>query len=193
VADNFSLPSIPLGFGTIDNVSLDIGTTLDILALNIDFLVGIGKPDAPCQWIADPLSGTICVQAGILNNGMDVLIQGGIGLGLAIDLGIASGSASIIIAVQLQINGVPGGAVITILLLLTGQAQVDVLGGLASASISLTAGLGFSVQILPAPADINLIGTASVGIHISICWVVNISWSGSWTFQKELPLQQLLP
>jgi hypothetical protein len=193
VADNFSLPSIPLGFGTIDNVSLDIGTTLDILALNIDFLVGIGRPDAPCQWIADPLSGTICVQAGILNNGMDVLIQGGIGLGLAIDLGIASGSASIIIAVQLQINGVPGGAVITILLLLTGQAQVDVLGGLASASISLTAGLGFSVQILPAPADINLIGTASVGIHISICWVVNISWSGSWTFQKELPLQQLLP
>jgi hypothetical protein len=167
VADNFSLPSIPLGFGTIDNVSLDIGTTLDILALNIDFLVGIGKPDAPCQWIADPLSGTICVQAGILNNGMDVLIQGGIGLGLAIDLGIASGSASIIIAVQLQINGVPGGAVITILLLLTGQAQVDVLGGLASASISLTAGLGFSVQILPAPADINLIGTTLVDVLLA--------------------------
>jgi hypothetical protein len=192
VTDDFTLPSIPLGLGTIENISLDIGTTLDILALNIDFLVGIGSPDAPCQWIVDPLTGTICVQAGIQNNGIDVLIQAGIGLGLSIDLGIASGSASIVIAVQLQINGVSGGAVITILLLLTGQAQVDVLGGLASAAITLTAGLGFSIDTAP-PPDINLIGTASVGIHISICWVVNISWSGSWTFQKELPFNPLLP
>jgi hypothetical protein len=188
VTDNFTLPDIPLGLGTIENLSLDIGATLDILALNIDFLVGIGTPDAPCQWIVDPLTGTICVQAGIQNNAVDILIQAGIGLGLSIDLGIASGSASIVISVQLQING----TVITILLLLTGQAQVDVLGGLASAAITLTAGLGFSINV--ADLDINLLGTASVGIHISLCWVINISWSGSWTFQKELPfnpLQQL--
>jgi hypothetical protein len=185
VTDDFTLPSIPLGLGTIENISLDIGATLDILALNIDFLVGIGSPDAPCQWIVDPLTGTICVQAGIQNNAMDILIQAGIGLGLSIDLGIASGSASIVIAVQLQING----SVVTILLLLTGQAEVDVLGGLASASITLTAGLGFSINV--ADLDINLLGTASVGIHISICWVVNISWSGSWTFQKQLPFNPL--
>ncbi|MGD0097085.1 MAG: hypothetical protein ABSB60_11355 [Terracidiphilus sp.] len=192
VSDDFTLPSIPLGLGTIENISLDINATLDILGLNIDFLVGIGSPDAPCQWIVDPLTGTLCVQAGIQNNGMDVLVQAGIGLGLSIDLGIASGSASIVIAVQLQINGVTGGAVITVLLLLTGQAQVDVLGGLASAAITLTAGLGFSIDTAP-PPDINLIGTASVGIHISICWVINISWSGSWTFQKQLPFNPLLP
>lgn len=185
VTDNFQLPSIPLGPGTIEDVSLDIGTTLDILGLNIDFLVSIGTPDAPCHWIVDPLSGTVCIQAGVQNNAIDILIEGGIGLGLAIDLGIASGSASIVIAVQIQING----EVITLMLLLTGQAQVDVLGGLASASITLTAGLGFSIDL--ANADIDLIGTASVGIHISICWVVNISWSGSWTFEKELPLKQI--
>jgi len=189
VTDNFILPSIPLGLGTIDNVSLDIGATLDIVGLEIDFLVGIGSPTAPVQWIADPLSGTICVQAGVQNNEMTVLIQAGIGLGLSIDLGIASGSASIIIAVQLQINGVTGGALITIMLLLTGQASVDVLGGLASAAITLTAGLGFSIDT--ANEAIDLIGTASVGIHISICWVVNISWSGSWTFQKQLPFDPL--
>jgi hypothetical protein len=181
VSDDFTLPSIPLGLGQISNISLDIGTTLDILGLEIDFLVGIGSPTAPCQWTVDPLSGTICVQAGIQNNAMDILIQAGIGLGLAINLGIASGSASITIAVQLQING----SVITIMLLLTGQAQVDVLGGLASASITLTAGLGFTID---APADeVGVIGTASVGIHISICWIINISFSGSWTFQKQLP------
>ncbi len=189
VTDNFILPSIPLGLGTIENVSLDIGATLDIVGLTIDFLVGIGSPDAPVQWIADPLTGTICVQAGIQSNEMTVLIQAGIGLGLSIDLGIASGSASIVIAVQLQINGVTGGAVITIMLLLTGQASVDVLGGLASASITLTAGLGFSIDT--ANEDIDLIGTAGVGIHISICWVINISWSGSWTFEKQLPFDPL--
>jgi hypothetical protein len=186
VTDNFSLPDIPLGPGTISNVSLDIGATLNIVALTIDFLVSIGTTDAPCQWIVDPLSGTILVQAGILQNKMDILIQGGVGLGLAIDLGIASGSASIVIAVRLQING----SVVTILFLLTGQAQVDVLGGLASAAITLTAGLGFSIDV--ADLDIDLIGTASVGIHISICWVINISWSGSWTFQKQLPFNPLL-
>jgi len=189
VTDNFALPSIPLGLGTIENVSLDIGASLDIVGLSIDFLVGIGSPTAPVQWIADPLSGTICVQAGVQSNEMTVLIQAGIGLGLSIDLGIASGSASIVVAVQLQINGVPGGALITILLLLTGQASVDVLGGLASAAITLTAGLGFSINT--ANEAINLIGTASVGIHISICWVINISWSGSWTFQKQLPFDPL--
>jgi hypothetical protein len=186
VSDGFTLPDIPLGLGTISNVSLDIGTTLDILSLTIDFLVSIGTPDAPCHWIVDPLSGTLCVQAGIVKNKTNILIQAGIGLGLAIDLGIASGSASIVIAVQVQVSG----SVVTLLLLLTGQAQVSVLGGLASAAITLTAGLGFSIDL--ADLDINLIGTASVGIHISICWVVNISWSGSWTFQKELPYNPLL-
>jgi hypothetical protein len=183
VQDNFSLPDIPLGPGTISNVSLNIGAALDIVALNIDFLVGIGTPNAPCQWIVDPLSGTVMVQAGIQNNALAIIIQGGIGLGLAIDLGIASGSASIVVAVRLQIDG----STITILFLLTGQAQVTVLGGLASAAISLTAGLGCTIQAAASPPNMGLIGTAAVGIHISICWVINISFSGSWTFQKQLP------
>ena len=182
VTDNFDLPAIPLGPGTIDNVSLDIGATLNILALQIGFLVSIGTPDTPCHWIVDPLAGTVCIQAGVQNNAIDVLIEGGIGLGLSIDLGIASGSASITIAVQITINP----PIIKLMLLLTGQAQVDVLGGLASAAITLTAGLGFSVNI--DDGDIDVIGTASVGIHISICWIINISLSGSWTFEKQLPL-----
>lgn len=183
VSDTFTLPDIPLGPGTISDISLGIGTTLDIIGLSIDFLVSIGTPDAPCHWIVDPLSGTFCLQAGVQSNSIDFLIQAGIGVGLSLDLGIASGSASIVIAVSIQIQG----ANITLMLLLTGQASVDVLDGLASASITLTAGLGLSYN--PANStDVDLIGTASVGIHISICWVVNISWSGSWTFQKEVNL-----
>jgi hypothetical protein len=186
VTDNFSLPDLPLGPGTIQNVSLDIGTTLDIVGLNIDFLVGIGTPDTPCHWIVDPLSGTFCIQAGIQQNELDILIQGGIGAGLAIDLAIASGSASIVIAVQVQVQG----SDVTLLFLLTGQAQVDVLDGLASACLTITAGLGLALNP-SVPRDVNLIGTAQVGIHLSICWVCNIDWSGSWTFQKEINLTAL--
>ena len=161
---------------------------MDIVGLSIDFLLSIGTPDAPCHWIVDPLSGTFCLEIGVQNNAPDILIQAGIGVGLAIDLGIASGSASITIAVQIQVQGSP--VTITLLFLLTGQAEVDVLGGLASAAITLTAGLGLSFNPSQ-PLDVNLIGTAAVGIHISICWVINISFSGSWTFQKEINLQQL--
>ncbi len=188
VTDNFALPSIPLGPGTINDLSLDIGATMDIVGLSIDFLLSIGTPDAPCHWIVDPLSGTFCLEIGVQNNAPDILIQAGIGVGLAIDLAVASGSASITIAVQIQVQGSP--VTITLLFLLTGQAEVDVLGGLASAALTITAGLGLSFN--PSDLlDVNLIGTASVGIHISICWVINISWSGSWTFQKEINLQQL--
>jgi hypothetical protein len=188
VSDNFALPSIPLGPGTINDISLDIGATMDIVALSIDFLLSIGTPDAPVHWIVDPLSGTFALEIGVQDNAPNILIQAGIGIGLAIDLGIASGSASITIAVQIQISGSP--VLITLMFLLTGQAEVDVLGGLASAALTITAGLGLSFNPSD-PLDANLIGTASVGIHISICWVINISWSGSWTFQKEINLQQL--
>ena len=184
VTDDFSLPSIPLGPGTIDDVSINIGATLDILGLSIGFMVSIGTKEAPCHWIVDPLSGVVAIGAGVKNNKLDIFIEGGIGLGLAIDLGIASGSASIVIAVSIEING----SQVTLMLLLTGQAQVDVLGGVASAAITLTAGLGLQFGLAIPPKDVTLIGTAAVGIHISICWVVNIDFSGSWTFQKQLAL-----
>jgi len=47
-----------------------------------------------------------------------------------IDLAIAEGSTSITIAVRLDVTG----STITIMFILNGQASVDVLGGLASAS-----------------------------------------------------------
>ena len=79
---------------------------------------------------------------------------------------------------------------------LTGQASVDVLDGLASASLTLSASLGFSISPLPVPeidpptveipsTDITLLASCSVGIHISICWVVSVSWDGSWSFSQS--------
>jgi hypothetical protein len=189
VQDTFALPAIPLGPGTIENISLDLGADIDIVNLDVGFLVGIGSPDAPVHWIVDPMSGTGCLQAGVQDGALAVLIQLGLGLGLAIDLAVASGSASITIAFQVQVNGNE----YELMLLLTGQAQVSVLGGVASAAITMSCGLGLEFEVPPpqGPEQVTAIGTASVGINISICWVVSIDWSGSWSFSHQFELPAL--
>ena len=161
---------------------------MDIVGLSIDFLLSIGTPDAPVHWIVDPLSGTFCLEIGVQNNAPDILIQAGIGIGLAIDLGIASGSASITIAVQIQISGTPTLSPSSSCLPVRPRWMSSA-DWPAPLSPSPPDSASASTHLIR--SDANLIGTASVGIHISICWVINISWSGSWTFQKEINLQQL--
>jgi hypothetical protein len=82
---------------------------------------------------------------------------------------------------------------------------VDVLDGLASASLTLSAALGFSlspplppIKFTPTPPTlpptsltigqetITLLAACSVGIHISIAWVVSVSWDGSWHFSQSV-------
>jgi hypothetical protein len=59
-----------------------------------------------------------------------------------------------------------------------------VLGGLASASLSLTASIGVSANL---SADtVTFLGSVAVGIHISICWVISVNFDGSWQFSQTL-------
>ena len=193
ISDTFSIADLPLGLGQLTDISLDLGLQVTLSPLSVDFLVGLGAPENPFNWIASPLAGNGLMNFGVQQSLPAFVIQAGIGLGLAIDLGIASGSASITIAVELDVTT----ASIELVATLTGQASVDVLDGLASASLTLSAGLGFQVAPLPVPkleidpptveipaVDVTLLATCSVGIHISICWVVSVSWDGSWEFQQ---------
>ena len=198
ISDTFSIADLPLGLGQLTDISLDLGLQVTLSPLSVDFLVGLGAPDNPFNWIASPLAGNGLMNFGVQQSLPAFVIQAGIGLGLAIDLGIASGSASITIAVELDVTT----ASIELVATLTGQASVDVLDGLASASLTLSAGLGFKVEPLPVPVinpptveipavDVTLLATCSVGIHISICWVVSVSWDGSWEFQQTFQTPQL--
>ncbi|MFL6313346.1 MAG: hypothetical protein ACJ71W_14690 [Terriglobales bacterium] len=197
VEDNFALPTLPLGLGELSGISLDLGLGIQLSPLSAGFTVGIGSPDNPFNWIVSPLAGNGLVDLGLKNNRPNIDLQAGIGLALAIDLGIASGSASIVIALNVDINP----PAITLMVLLTGQASVDVLDGLASASLTLTAGIGVSISPLPVPPNvkiivlppeidfpaetINMLATVSVGIHLSVCWVANVDWDGSWQFSQS--------
>ena len=193
VEDSFALPTLPLGLGELSGISLDLGLAIQLSPLSAGFTVGIGSPDNPFNWIVSPLAGNGLVDIGLKNNAPNIDLQAGIGLALAIDLGIASGSASIVIALNVDVN--PPS--ITLVVLLTGQASVDVLDGLASASLTLTAGIGVSIDPLPVPTikilppeidfpseTITMIATVSVGIHLTVAWVVSVDWDGSWQFSQ---------
>jgi hypothetical protein len=206
VRDVITLPTLPLGFGYIEDIGLSLGFDVDVLALDMSFYVGVGSPQQPFAWLASPLAGNGFIALGA-DKQLGVVMQGGIGVGLGIDLAIASGSASVVLAVRLDTTKVPFG----VMVLLTGNASVDVLDGLASASLTLTAGLG--VQVSPGPPEdllkippdmidfinktsITLSAEVDVAIHLSICWVVHIDWSGEWGFSETLngsSLTSLLP
>jgi hypothetical protein len=183
VQQGFTLPTIPLGFGDISDLGIDLGFTATIPS-DAAFHVGIGSKQEPFQWLVDPLSGTGAIVLGVDHGAIDVYIEAGLGVGLAIDVGIASGSASIVIGMSLEI----GSGAITLGLMLTGQAEVDVLGGLASASLTLSAALQITLKPLPSPNEADLAGQVAVGIHISICWVINIDFDGSWGFSTTVSL-----
>ena len=195
VRDTFALPTLPLGLGDLSDISLDLGLAVTLSPLSADFIIGIGNPGNPFNWILSPLAGNGAIDIGVQGGAPHFMIQGGIGLGLSIDVGIAEGSASITLAVQITVNG----STITLLIILNGQASVDVLGGVASASLSLTAAVGISVNPLPVPQinlnppgitfpseDITFIAQVAVGIHISICWVVSVDFDGTWQFSQSV-------
>jgi len=200
VREAFSIADLPLGLGQLTDVSLDLGLSLQLSPLSVDFALGIGNPGNPFNWIVSPLAGNGLMQFGVQANKPSVTIQAGIGLGLAIDLAIASGSASVTIAFQIDATG----SAVTLMAILSGQASVDVLDGLASATVTLTAALGLGVDPVPpainpfppdpfkpvtiGPEKITLLASCSVGIHLTVCWVASVDWDGTWNFQQSVTM-----
>jgi hypothetical protein len=191
VHDGFALPTIPLGFGEVQDVAIDLGLAIEILKSG-DFHVGLGSPEKPFTWIVDPLAGTGAIVLGAADGKPNVFIEAGIGAALAIDVVVASGSASIVLELSISTNVQP----FALTAALTGKADVDVLGGLASASITLMAAItivpdyshgGPNLQH-PLPDGVDLTAAVAVGIHLSICWVVSVDFDGSWAFSQHVPL-----
>jgi hypothetical protein len=197
VRENFPIPKLPLGVGYMEDISLKLGFDVDVLSKKMGFFIGLGDPQTPFHWLVSPLSGNGMLQLGASDQ-LGVVMEAGIGVGLAIDLAILSGSASIVIAVRFDATRNPIG----VMVLLTGQASVDVLDGLASASLSLTAGVGVAVQRGPItiPPDpiaflkgsvVILSAEVAVGVHISVCWLVHVDFDGSWPFSETISGQTL--
>jgi hypothetical protein len=199
IQNEFALPNLPLGAGQITDVAVAMGLDVSLSPFDVRFIAGLGSSPKPFRWIVSPLAGTGVVQVGIGAKGLDILVQCGIGVGLAIDLGIAAGSASVAIALELNTGPSP----FEIRVILSGRASVDVLRGLASATITLAAGVGIippeellkppflPPRVLPPLTEIpsftvGLTASVSVGIHITVCWVVDVDFDGYWQFRQDI-------
>ena len=181
VQQGFTLPTIPLGFGEIQDLGLNLGFSATI-PKSLAFSVGIGSQQDPFQWVVSPLAGTGAIVLGVQDGGPNVYIEASLGLGLSLSVAIASGSASIEVGLALDV----GTNEVSIAASLTGKAELDVLGGLASASLTLSATISVTIEQSPHQADLS--AQCSVGIHISICWVIDISFDGSWGFSETIAL-----
>jgi hypothetical protein len=186
VSDTLAVPRIPLGFGDIHDVTVDLGVDA-VIPSDASFHVALGSKEKPFTWLVSPLSGTGAIVLGVAKGELDVYVEAGIGAGLEIDVAIASGGASITLDLAITITGSDIGVTAGLL----GQAEVDVLDGLASVSLTLAASITMTPQpALPAfpPHDIDLTAAVAVGIHISICWVVDVDFDGSWQFTQDVPV-----
>ena len=207
IRDSFGLPQLPLGIGFIEGVALDLGATINLLPPKLSLSCGISAPDNPFHWLVSPLSGTGCVVVGFEDALPAITVQLGLGVGLDIDIGIAQGGASIVLGFQVSVDATS----IDFLATLTGQASVDVLDGLASATITLTAGLGLKPEPFPPRLpplslsgvanykpfdDIIFQATCGVGIHLTVGWLVHVDFDGDWQFSKKIDVPsvgQILP
>jgi hypothetical protein len=177
------LPTLPLGLGELQHIGMNLGLAIEIPS-SAEFTVELGSKDDPFTWIVDPLAGNGAVVLGTSGGDMGVFIEAGIGAALALDVAVASGSASIILDFSVQIQ--PPNLQLAIAL--TGNATVDVLDGLASASLTLTATVSVELQPVTSPTEADFYGAVAVGIHISIAWVVSVDFDGDWSFSQSVPL-----
>jgi len=191
VKDGFTMPTIPLGLGEIEDIAIDLGMAIEIPD-HADFHVELGSQDKPFTWIVDPLAGTGAIVLGTSDGDKGVIIEAGIGAALAIDLAVASGSASIVIEVSISTNISP----FALTYALVGNATVDVLDGLASVSLTLAASITASLHwqypqpdpLHPLPDSVDFGAGVAVGIHISVAWVASVDFDGSWSFNQRIPL-----
>ena len=186
VREVFALPKLPLGLGQVTDVALDLGMTLGLAPKSLEFTAGIGSQEKPFHWLVSPLSGTGAVEVGVRDGDPTIMIEGGLGVGLSIDVGIASGAASVVIA--LQVDNKTG--VFIIRAILVANASVDVLGGLVSASLTMSAALGlvpdFPFPPPPIMTQITLLAAVGVGIHLTVGWLVHVDFDGYWQFTQTL-------
>lgn len=97
-------------------------------------------------------------------------------------MGIASGSVSVVFALQVDNRVTP----IELKVMFIGQAAVDVLDGLATVTLNLSAAMGIAPDRLPIPHKITLFADVAVAIHISVCWVADVDFDGPWHVSQVL-------
>jgi hypothetical protein len=156
---SLGLPSVAVGVFSLENIALSADCRVPFLgaeAVTVGF--GFCRKDAPFRLTVMAIGGGGWVAVRLSPKGLVVLEMGlEAGASLSIDLGVASGSVSVMIGVYLRLEGDEGQ--------LTGyfriRGEVDVLG-LASASITLELSLHYEFDTG------KLVGRASLRLEVEV-------------------------
>ncbi|WP_435592695.1 LysM peptidoglycan-binding domain-containing protein [Nocardia sp. bgisy118] len=155
-----ALPSVAVGVFTLENIALSADCRVPFLGEAVTVGFGFCSKESPFRLTVMAIGGGGWVAIRLAPKGL-VMLEMGLeaGASLSVDLGVASGSVSVMIGVFLRLEGEKGQ--------LTGyfriRGEVEVLG-IASASITLELSLTYDF------ASGKLVGRASLRVEIEIAF-----------------------
>ncbi|HEV8244720.1 MAG TPA: hypothetical protein VGP93_03095 [Polyangiaceae bacterium] len=169
---SFSIPNVAIGVFSLQNISFGAGFTIPFVDDPLAFSFNFCTRENPFLLTVLMIGGGGFFGVTLGPDGVVMLeAQFEAGAELAIDFGVASGSVSIMVGVYFCMEG--DECTITAFIQIHGE--VDVFGGVASASITLSLDLTYH--------DGKLVGSASMEIEISVLF-----FSGSVTVEYEAKL-----
>lgn len=155
---DLALPSVAVGVFTLENISLSADCRVPFLGEAVTVGFGFCSKESPFRLTVMAIGGGGWVGIRLAPKGL-VMLEMGLeaGASLSVDLGVASGSVSVMIGVYLRLEGDAGQ--LTAYFRIRGEVEVL---GIASASITLELSLTYDF-----PTG-KLIGRASLRVEIEV-------------------------
>ncbi len=169
---SFAIPNVAIGAFSLQNISFGAGFTIPFVDDPLSFSFNFCTRENPFVLTVLMIGGGGFFGVTLGPDGIVMLeAQFEAGAELAVDFGVASGSVSMMVGVYFCMEG--DDCTITAFIQIHGE--VDVFGGVVSASITLSLDLTYH--------DEKLVGSASMEIEISVLF-----FSGSVTVEYEAKL-----
>jgi hypothetical protein len=155
-----ALPSVAVGVFTLENIALSADCRVPFLGEAVTVGFGFCSKEAPFRLTVMAIGGGGWVAIRLAPKGL-VMLEMGLeaGASLSVDLGVASGSVSVMVGVYLRLEGEQGQ--LTAYFRIRGEVEVL---GIASASITLELSLTYDF-----PSG-KLIGRASLQVEIEVAF-----------------------
>jgi hypothetical protein len=183
----FAVPSIPMGMFNLSGIAIGVDVILSLATSPIEFHFNFAGPDNPFDLAVDLLGGGgyFTIDASDLAN-TAVTLAGQAGASVSLDLGVASGSVSIMMGFTFQTSSALG-ALQGDGPLLTGFVRAD--GELSVLDI-ISIHASFYLGVTYAPEAGILWGEASISVEVSLLFFHKTI---SITMRKQFPVKLKIP
>ena len=176
-----SLPAVSLGMGSVEHARLTLGGTVSARPPEVSFGMALGDALEPATLHATPDEGTAAVRIGVANSGAQIDVHLALRLPMGFERqGLERGTAAMS-ADLMAFWGDPvrlGGTV-------TGQATLDVLGGLATTSVALETACRVRPD-QPTRSQVRIESDVCAALHLPLCGLLDIEADTHWPFAADI-------